>query len=353
MIKGDIKAEIVLDDEEAPRRLALYEDNQLVEYFEAQKASELHIGAIIAARITRIFPSQRRAECQLPKGMIASFRLGAKPYPKAGDIRLITLTAEPRQHKPWQAEQGISRAGRSIVLHHGQDGLRVSHKAKSGKIELAEDIATSLKDMLPKGWGAVIRRHVIDGDHSFDDITTLITTEMNALLAPIDEALLASMSTPIEPITLYQGDDMMLAGRLAANASPQIRIETDKLFWEEIADEIDKAYSRQVTLDNGVILTIEKTQALTAIDIDSGMSQLGPIEIARQTAKPIMRLIRLARLSGVVLVDMPRLPYADQEAVLAELRLEARRDRRRPDILGFSRAGLIEIVIRHHYAPVR
>ena len=356
MTKGDIQAEIYQDDDSAPRRLALFEDGQLVDYFEAQKGSEFHLGAIIAARITRIFTSQRRAECQLPNGTLASFRLGAKPYPKAGDIRLITLTAEPRQHKPWQAEQGISRAGRYIILHYGQDDVRLSYKAQSGKIDVPEQIATSIKDMLPKGWGAVIRRHLFDSlvrDDDLDNITHIIQAEITALLAPLGESLLFDNSRLIEPKTLYQGDDLMLAGRLAAHASPRSVIEKNDSFWNEVADEIDKIYSEQVTLETGVVFTVEKTQALTAIDIDSGASQLGPKELARQTAKPLMRLIRLARLSGIVMVDMPRLPFADQDSVLSILRDEARRDRRSPAILGFSRAGLIEIVIRHHYAPLR
>jgi len=368
MVTGDIKAEIVQDDDRAPRRFALFENEQLVEYFETDSQTDIHIGAIIAGRIARIFPAQRRAECQLPNGALASFRLGAKPYPKAGDIKVITLTAEPRQHKPWQAEQGISRAGRYIILHHGQEGVRSSHKAKSGKAgqigqvvqaEIADKIAASIKDRLPKGWGAVIRRQLFDsldahdGHDGFDEISSLITSEMTALLAPLSEAVVTGHSSAIAPQILYHGDDMALACRLAANAPPASVVNKEAVFWDDIADEMDRLYSRQVTLDNGVILTIEKTQALTAIDIDSGTSQLGPKEIARHIAKPIMRLIRFARLSGVVLVDMPRLPFAEQEAVLAALRSEARRDRRSPDILGFSRAGLIEIVIRHQYAPLR
>ena len=367
MVTGDIKAEIVQDDDKAPRRFALFENEQLVDYFETDIQTDIHIGAIIAGRIARIFPAQRRAECQLPNGALASFRLSAKPYPKAGDIKVITLTAEPRQHKPWQAEQGISRAGRYIILHHGQEGVRSSYKASgksgqagaSGQAEIADKIAASIKDRLPEGWGAVIRRQLFDridahdGHDSFDEISSLITSEMTALLAPLSEAVVLGHNKASAPQILYHGDDMALACRLAANAPPASVVNKDAVFWDDVADEMDKLYGRQVTLDNGIILTIEKTQALTAIDIDSGISQLGPKEIARHIAKPIMRLIRFARLSGIVLVDLPRLPFAEQEAVLAALRSEARRDRRSPDILGFSRAGLIEIVIRHQYAPLR
>lgn len=353
MTSNDGKAELVLDDEHEPRRLALYEDGQLVEYFEKNAQADCYLGAIIAARITRIFASQRRAETKLPNGALASFRLGAKPYPKAGDITLLTLTAEPRQHKPWQAEQGISRAGRLVVLHAGQTGVRLSHKAKAGKQAVPQEIAAAIMNILPEGWGAVIKRNVLDNTDYDEALVSLITEEVKTLLAPLDKALQGGIITPTEPQYIYHGDDILMAGQLAASAASQSRIETDPQFWDETSDKLEFAYGPHITLENGIVITIEMTQALTAIDIDSGTSQLGPKEIARQSAKPIMRLIRLARLSGIVVVDMPRLPLADMEAVLSSMRKEARRDRRAPDILGVSRAGLIEIIIRHHYAPIR
>lgn len=352
MSADEKKVALYLDDEIRPQRAALYEEGELVDHFEANQDGQLSLGAIVIARITHIHSAQRRAECQLPDGTFASFRLGAKPYPKAGDLKTITLTAEPRQHKPWQAEQAISRVGRYVVLHYGEEGVRQSFKAKSGKGTVPKELEDAIKDNLVSGWGAVIKRHTLERLNEIDRLLPFIQEEISKLLEPLDKQALHASTHVNQPKILYQGDDIRLAGQLAAHCPPQLYYEANAPFWDEVSDRIEAAYNSQVTLENGVILTVEKTQALTAIDIDSGASRLSPKEIARQTAKPIMKLIRLARLSGIVVVDMPRIPAADGQAVLEALRDEARYDRRSPDILGFSRAGLIEIVIRHHYAPI-
>ena len=102
-----IKSELFYDDE----RGALFEDGKLVEYWPASQ-DDYHIGAICILRITQIFKKQKRAQCQLPNGSLVSFRLTDAKGLSAGSFCWLTLTAQPRQHKPWQAEQGISRAGK-------------------------------------------------------------------------------------------------------------------------------------------------------------------------------------------------------------------------------------------------
>ena len=357
MVIDKLSSQLLVDDLDSPSRAALYEQGALVEYFTKDDQENLRLGAIVAVRISRIFARQNRAECKLPEGQTASFRLGGGAKLKAGDMAVITLSAAPRQHKPWQAEQGISRAGRYVILHYGQTGVRASYKAKTQNTALSDEINTAISKALNndndkgQGWGCVLKRACLERLNAGEDMLALILDEIKALLEPIDEAALASAPKLAEPKILYQGDDLLLAGRLASISPPLIQIEADTLIWDEITDKITKATAEQYVLDSGIMLTTQMTQALTAIDIDSAASQLGPRDVARQSARPVMQLIRLARLSGVVLVDMPRLPVGDRDAVLAAMREEASCDRRHPDILGFSRAGLIEIVIRHHYAP--
>ena len=355
MVIDKLSSQLLVDDIDSPSRAALYEQGALVEYFTERDQEKLRLGAIIAVRISRVFARQNRAECKLPEGQIASFRLGGGVKLKAGDMAVITLSAAPRQHKPWQAEQGISRAGRHVILHYGQEGVRASYKVKTQAAALSDEINTAIGNALnnEKGqsWGCVLKRACLERLHAGKDMLALILDEIKALLDPLDKAALASASKLAEPTILYQGDDLLLAGRLASISPPSIQIEADMLIWDDITDKITKATAEQYVLDSGIMLTTQMTQALTAIDIDSATSQLGPRDVARQSARPVMQLIRLARLSGIVLVDMPRLPVGDRDAVLAVMREEASCDRRHPDILGFSRAGLIEIVIRHHYAP--
>lgn len=324
-------------------RAALIENGQLVEYVPEIAAGDYGIGAICHARITQTFPKQKRAQCQLENGVLASFRIEDKAGLVTGQLCWITLSAMGRQHKPWQAEQGISRAGRLIVLHHGKSAVRLSHKAK-GQID--KSVIAAVQEALPEGWGAVLKRASISA--TIDDICA----EMTALLAPLSLPL-ATTKDGAAPSVLYRGDDALSYLRHTAAPDVALRHELDKISWDEIEDQAIAAIEREVILPNGAALYFEQTQALLAVDVDSATSKLSPLALAIYIAPQLMRHIRLASYSGVVVVDMPRLGMADMAKILELLRIEAAKDIRHPDVLGVSRAGLIEIVVRHRLSPLK
>ena len=332
-------------------RAALYHDSKLVSYIAATEGDAIRLGAICYARIAQVFAKQNRATCQivsegLSSDKLASLRLPPKQSFASGDLIWVTLVAMPRRDKPWQAEYGISRAGRLIVLHYGREEIRVSHKAKSAdndKIDTSSMIE-AVRAILPRGWGAVIKRAALTA--SPDDICDEITR----LLAPL-ELPLPDDRTIAKPFCFYHGETpKQLLCLQAPHATHQQ--EDDKMRWDEIEDEASSAAQSLIILDNGARLHIEQTNALVAIDVDSANSKLAPLALAKAVAPEIMRLIRLASYSGVIVVDMPRLAFRDMTPILAKMRELAQDDSRHPDVLGISRAGLIEIVVRHQLAPL-
>ena len=331
------KAELIYHDDGA----ALFEHGRLVEYIKNPPPNSLSVGAICLARITQLFPKQKRGQCQLPTGEVASFRLDNTQTYLSGALIWVTLTAMARQHKPWQAESGISRAGRLIVLHHAMDEVRVSHKAK-GAID--DTIIAKVRAALPDGWGAVLKRA------SAAATAEMIQDEIAALLAPLTLPL-DSGSHPDAPSCLYQGDSPQVMLSIAA-PDATVRYDDEAALWDEIEDAAYEAAERDILLANGARLSFEATQALLAVDVDSGTSKLGPLGLARATAPEIMRIIRLASYSGVIVIDMPRLAFKDMAVILDEMRDLAQNDIRHPDILGVSRAGLIEMIVRHRLAPL-
>ena len=337
------KQELVYDE----ARAALFEEGKLVEYMRQADPNDYAIGAICHARITQTFPKQKRAQCQLDNGQMASFRLDDKAAITAVQLCWITLSAMGRQHKPWQAEQGISRGGRLIVLHHGRQGVRLSHKAK-GQID--ETIISAVNEALPEGWGAVLKRASIAATQQD------IITEISLLLAPLSAP---PLSLPIDlraqaatPLCLYRGDDAKTSIGLSGGPDMVARYEGDSTAWDEIEDTAKDGCEREVILPNGALLHFEQTQALMAVDVDSATSKLAPLALAKYCAPQIMRHIRLASYSGVIVVDMPRLGMKDMGAIVEMMREAAARDIRNPDVLGVSRAGLIEIVVRHRLSPL-
>ena len=322
---------------------ALFEDGRLVEYMPEAVPDHYGIGAICYARITQIFKKQNRAQCQLESGEIASFRLSSKSQLVSGDLCWVTLSAMARQQKPWQAEEGISRAGGLIVLHYDSQGVRASHKAKGAFDEAhLKEIAKAL----PDGWGAVLKRASFAAN--LDEIISEIETLLHPVKAGLENALRSQA-----PMTFYQGDKGQDYLALTAGPELQMRFDDDKDDWEEREDLARHACEPEVILPNGAVLQFDQTRALLAVDVDSATSKLGPLACAQYVAPHIMRLIRLASYSGVILVDMPRLGIQDMAGILEVMRQEAQKDIRHPDVLGVSRAGLIEIVVRHRLSPLK
>lgn len=335
-------AKIFGDKAQSPTKLALIENGKLAEMWLAPEQEQPRIWAIHLARVSQIFKQQNRAECQLVCGTKVSFRLQKSFSVISGGLVPITLSAMKRQHKPWQAELGISRAGRFVVMHAHSDGVRLSHKAKSKDTSLIDAITP----YLPAGWGAVIKRSGLGVSQE------AICDEMHQLVKDISDDLLANVADKTEPQMLYAGDTPLEQMQAATTLPATFHLQSEAAFWDDMIGEAQNACQSSITLASGIVIHCEPTEALIAIDVDSGASRLSPLQTALASAEPIMTHIRLASLSGVIVVDMPRLSPHDKDKVIAVMRDAAQKDRRVPDVLGFSRAGLIEIIVRHQNAAL-
>lgn len=117
-----------------------------------------------------------------------------------------------------------------------------------------------------------------------------------------------------------------------------------------IDDEIAKALGRRVDLKSGGYLVIDQTEALTAVDVNTG-GFVGArnfddtiFKTNLEAAQAIARQLRLRNLGGIVLVDFIDMVRDDhREAVLAELRKQLARDRVKTTASGFSQLGLVEM----------
>ena len=83
------------------------------------------------------------------------------------------------------------------------------------------------------------------------------------------------------------------------------------------------------------------------IDIDSAQSKLAPGPLSAAILPDLFAVIRLRRLAGKILVDMPALTKSQRTDILHQADELARRDLRFPECLGFTRSGMLELSVRH------
>ena len=117
-----------------------------------------------------------------------------------------------------------------------------------------------------------------------------------------------------------------------------------------VEPEIEKALSRRVDLKSGGYLIVDQTEALTAIDVNSGKfvgsSSLEEttFQINLEAAKEIVYQLRLRNIGGIIILDFIDMTREEHQAtVLAELRKQLARDRTKITVSGFTQLGLVEM----------
>ncbi len=343
-------------------RAAILCNDQLFDVVSARTDGKGVEGDIYLGRVVRVLPGMGGAfvEIGLERPALMEIR---KTAPREGDIVTVQLVEPATRRKAARASQRIALAGTFLVLLPGDAGVAVSKQiAQQGQPHLAKTLHLDLA-----GEGVIVRTAASGVDEA------LLKAEHESLRArwKAIEARRAELSGP--PATLYRTPpverllaelagfdvrtivaDSKATAKTLAVASPgladRITVNTERaaLFARhDIADALADLESAAVALPSGGALTIEPTEALAAIDVDSGTATDAKLRLTTnlEAAREIARQLRLRDILGVIVVDFIRLePHVDRDRVLTELRVATQDDRRNVRVLGYTAAGHVELL---------
>ena len=282
--------------------------------------------------------------------------------PKNGQELLVQAIKEPSAQKGAFLSRTVSLTGRYFVVLYPSPDNGVSHKITEGKE--AARLKNLLIQHLPPGFGAIARTEAGGQEEEtlrqelalllarLEDILRrapyakapaclcrgeapyrrLLTPELTEIIVSQPEDAEALMREyPHILITLYQEDRPLLAAR-------------------GVTAQIEKALERRVWLKSGASLVIDETEALAAVDVNSG--KMGAKKRQREAVLAInleacgeaARQIRLRNLSGMIVIDfIHMIEEADRQAVTEALKTALAADRLKTDLYGFSKMGLMEL----------
>ena len=191
------------------------------------------------------------------------------------------------------------------------------------------------------------------------------TVSAPALLAPGPGLAERQMRDILPPGARIVTDDRAMLARLAAYAaewtpgfSQRLELAEGALFERHDAmGALDSALAPEVPLAGGGRLTIEPTQALTAIDIDTGVRAGARDRVLRSACGEAViaaaREIRLRNLAGLIVIDFPRLDAADAgQALMADMQAQMKGDPVPHKVAAISASGLMEITRQRGDAPI-
>lgn len=374
-------------------RAALLEDGHVVEVFHEIPDSEKIVGCIFKGRVSNILPGTQSAfvdigiqkDAYLALSGVETgaddddlqdvFRAPIQQLLKVGQEVVLQILKEPTGAKGPRSTMTLSFPGRYLVLTPTVDHIGISRRI--GPDSERERIRAIAKKICPKGMGIIFRTAAegLEERELAADLKLLLRLweqiEHKIKTSPPKTMLHRDIPLPLKIVREYFNDDVDRCIIDSEDAYRNILDMCDFLsplqraglemykgpapIFEAygIDREIENALQQKIVMESGASLIIERTEALSTIDVNSGRFAGGidleetAFKVNLEAAKEIARQIRLRNLAGMIVIDFIDMSDAKHRAkVLKAFREAMRNDRNRPHILDFSELGLVQMTRR-------
>ncbi|MGH3546158.1 MAG: Rne/Rng family ribonuclease, partial [Mycobacteriales bacterium] len=372
-------------------QVAVLEDDVLVEHYVTRASSSSLIGGVYLGKVQNVLPSMEAAFVDIGRGRNAILYAGEVNWDSAsmegkprkieqalrpGDSVMVQVTKDPVGHKGARLTSQISLPGRFLVYVPGGEMTGISRKLPDTERRRLKDI---LKEVVPEQAGVIIRT-------AAEGASEPELTRDVARLAAQWEAISAKAKKASAPTQLYdepdlvirvirdifnedfakllvQGDDSTLDSwdlveQYVSHVSPDLadrltHYSSEKDLFAElrIDEQLAKALERKVWLPSGGSLVIDRTEAMTVVDVNTGKftGQGGNLEetVTRnnlEAAEEVVRQLRLRDIGGIVVVDfIDMVLEGNRDLVLRRLTECLGRDRTRHQVSEVTSLGLVQM----------
>ena len=368
-------------------QIAVLEDGVLVEHYVNRSSHQSYVGNVYLGKVQNVLPSMEAAFVDIGKGRNAVLYAGEVNFDlsglegqpkriesalKAGQSVIVQVTKDPVGHKGARLTSQISLPGRYLVYVPGSSMTGISRKLPDVERNRLKQI---LKQVMPENGGVIVRT-AAEGAAE-DELSRDV-----ARLAAQWEAIEKKSKTASAPALLYSEPDLTIrvirdvfnedfsslvvsgdegwdvVDEYVRYVAPHL---ADRLTrWQEdrdvfaayrIDEQLAKALERKVWLPSGGSLVIDKTEAMTVIDVNTGKftGQGGNLEetVTRnnlEAAEEIVRQLRLRDVGGIVVIDfIDMVLESNRELVLRRLLECLARDRTKHQVAEVTSLGLVQM----------
>ncbi len=373
-------------------QVALLEDGILVEHFVSQTGSDSMIGSVFLGKVQNVLPSMEAAFCDIGRGRNAVIYAGEVNWDAAGlngkarrietalssgDTILAQVSKDPVGHKGARLTTQISLPGRFVVYVPGGGATGISRKLPDTERKRLKSI---MDRIVPDDAGVIIRTAAegIAEDELARDVERLQSqwaeiTRRAAEKTSAPTQLYAEPGTLIKVIRdlfnsditrlVIDGDEAYEPVAEYINAvAPEladrlVKYETnrpggpDVFAAYRIDEQIAKALERKVHLPSGGSLVIDRTEAMTVVDVNTGKytGSGGNLEETvtknnLEAAEEMVRQLRLRDIGGIIVIDfIDMVLESNRELVLRRLTEALGRDRTRHQVAEVTSLGLVQM----------
>ena len=372
---------LVINKLENKTSLYLYEEDNLVEKYDEYDDKPRLEGNIYLGKVQDVVPGLQSAFIDIGEEKNALIHLkdllpkisestgnenlnineyDIKKELKVNDMILVQIKRDCTDQKGPRVTKDIKLTGKYVIIMPFSKFITVSQKINDNKKK--ELIINNIKKYLPNGYGAIARTSSLNASEKDieKDIQTLLS-----LWKEIDTNSKKPDDKKI-PKKLY--DNKGIIGKIILDMSPMgLEIETNS---QKLKDEINKFYpnipievkdivnleedNRKIWLKCGGFITIDKTEALTAIDVNSGKFtgkkhlEDTVLKVNLEATEEIAKQIRLRDIGGIIIIDYIDMDEDEDKNIIIETMKNAlKTDRSKVQVLEFTKLGLLEMTRKH------
>ncbi|MGW0247786.1 translation initiation factor IF-2 N-terminal domain-containing protein [Nocardia goodfellowii] len=371
-------------------QVAVLEDDILVEHFVTNTGSASMVGNVYLGRVQNVLPSMEAAFIDIGRGRNGVLYAGEVNWDlaglggkerkieqalKPGDQVLVQVSKDPVGHKGARLTTQISLAGRFLVYVPGGTSTGISRKLPDTERKRLKEI---LRDIVPADAGVIIRTasEGVAEDELARDVERLQATWRTIEKAATDKSN--------GPKTLYEEPDLLVkvvrdlfnedfsklviegerswktVENYVRTVAPDMldRVQrhenngVDVFETYRIDEQLAKALDRKVWLPSGGTLVIDRTEAMTVVDVNTGkFTGAGGSNLEEtvtrnnlEAAEEIVRQMRLRDIGGMIVVDfIDMVLESNRDLVLRRLTEALGRDRTRHQVSEVTSLGLVQM----------
>ena len=374
-------------------RVAVVEDGAPVELYVEQEGAQRLVGNIYNGKVQNVLPGMQAAfidiglernaflyagDIVMPDGAdediesekIRSMR-NIRDMLKPGQTIMVQVAKDPVGTKGARVTTHITLAGRSLVLMPTMDYVGVSRRID--KDEERTRLRRILSEIRPENMGVIVRtasagksREAFAEDLEslkllYEDIQkrakkqkapSLLHAEQSLLFRTVRDLLMKDVDRVFVNDAATFERLREIADMMAPKLKPRILLKQSEALFDryETESKIDKALARKVWIKNGSYIIIDRTEALTCIDVNTGKF-VGKDNLEKtitatncEAAREIARQLRLRDIGGIIIIDFIDMEReSNRTMVLNTLKTALKEDHTRSHVFGFTHLGLVEM----------
>ena len=299
-------------------------------------------------------------------------------YVKTGMPVIVEVKKDKTDKKGAKVSTNLNIAGKFVVIIPNSEFVTISQKIEDeNEIKRLSKI---VNDLQIKNYGIIIRTSAVNASEI--QIEEDIKDVINIYESVKDKASQIANNKDFEPSLLYekgnvvkrllidighQGLDKVLTNnkfvfqnvkKLAEQSKLKVEVkfieEDDILDIYNLRRQIEKISNRKIWLKCGGFITIDQTEALTAIDVNTGKFtgkesiEKTVLKVNSEATIEIAKQIRARDIGGIVIIDYIDMDNKEDEEIIQNLLLEnLKKDRAKTQVVGFTKLHLLEMTRKH------